>query len=925
MGCYWDSNNYKLGLFLTGLLFVSGSFWPSFAQVPGSAFTVDTYAGSDYVRDGGPATEALLFEPYDVAVDAAGNLYIADRSNHIIRHVAANGTISTFAGTGKRGSGQENVPAKEADFTEPGSVMTDAAGNVYFATNRNRLHKVAGDGNVATFAGSGQSGYNGDGGQGVEASLNGPKGIAIDTAGNVYIADYFNHRVRRVGIDGVITTVAGTGERGYSGDGGQATAAQLNYPWDVAVDDSGNVFIADTSNSRIRRVAPDGLITTVAGNGGTTKTVDGVATDVGLGYPYGLHSAPDGTLHIGGSGYLVRVGTSGMLTVLVSDNGFAGDGGPAIQASVGWIAGLDVGSDGTVFLADTDNHRIRAIDPDGNINTVAGMSHLFGDGGPAQQAVLFAPSGADIDSEGNLYVAEAENRVIRKIDPSGVITTFAGSGKDGSTGDDGPALAAKFRAPSDVAIGGDGSVFVADSSNFRVRKIFVDGTISAYAGRGSYGNDGDGGPATEARMRAPSGIAIDSDGNLFIADSSSHVVRRVDPSGMISTFAGTGVRGFSGDGGPAAEAQLNSPTDVFTDASGNVYITDFGNTRIRRVDAGGVITTIVEHNGNITSAVIEPNDGFLFIDANVDKLLVAWANGNPQSFNTKPRGFAGDGGSAQNASFNSPNKLIVAPDGRIFVCDWDNHRVRVLTPAPVTTDGSATNAGSFVSGNAAAESILSWFGWNLAGHTESATSLPLPDSLGAGTTSFKDFAGVTHPVGNFYASGRQRNLYMPAGVAPGEGMLMVTNLHGHSASTPVDIVSVAPGIFTFNGSGAGVVAATGLRVADGGARSSVPITQYDVGTSQWIPQSIDLGPDGDQIYLVIYCTGLRGRTDLANVKATIGGIEVPVAYAGAQGFFVGLDQLNIGPIPRSLVGAGEVAITVTVDGVAANTTTIAIQ
>ncbi|MCP5113770.1 MAG: hypothetical protein GY953_23290, partial [bacterium] len=186
-------------------------------------------------------------------------------------------------------------------------------------------------------------------------------------------------------------------------------------------------------------------------------------------------------------------------------------------------------------------------------------------------------------------------------------------------------------------------------------------------------------------------------------------------------------------------------------------------------------------------------------------------------------------------------------------------------------------------------------------------------------------AGVTHAVGNFFASGRQRNLYMPTGIAPGEGTLTIANVHGRSASTPVNITTVSPGIFTFNGSGAGVVAATGLRVSGDGSRSDVAITQFDTASGQWVPRPIDLGPDGDQIFLTIFCTGLRGRSDLANVKVTVGGVEAPAAYAGEQGFFLGLDQLNIGPIPRSLVGAGEVTIVVTVDGVAANTVTIAVQ
>jgi len=426
-------------------------------------------------------------------------------------------------------------------------------------------------------------------------------------------------------------------------------------------------------------------------------------------------------------------------------------------------------------------------------------------------------------------------------------------------------------------------------------------------------------------MRGPDGIAVDQEGNVYIADSGSHVVRRVDTSGMITTIAGTGERGFSGDGGPATEAQLNFPTDVFLDASGLLYIADNGNTRVRRVGGDGTISTVVEHIGNIGSAVIEPNDGFLFVDTNADVLLVAWANESPESFNIGFRGFAGDGGTARNASFDDLRRLNIASDGRIFVCDTGNHRVRVLTPMPVVEAGSVRNGASFASGNASAGSIVSWFGWNLAGSTELGTTIPLPDSIGAATTSFEDADGVMHPIGNFYASGRQRNVYIPEDVAAGEGTLTVTNVHGRSASATVNITSVSPGIFTFTGTGAGVVAATALRVAGDGSRSDVAVTQYDADAKQWVPQPIDLGAEDEGVYLTIYCTGLRGRSDLANVRVTVGGVDVPAAYAGMQGSFLGLDQLNIGPIPRSLIGAGEVNITVTVDGVPANVVTIAVQ
>ncbi len=494
MGCNWDGGGLGPNFVLIGLLLMAVFTGVAAAQVPGTAFTIDTYAGSDPLRNGGPATDGLLWNPTGVAVDGNGNLYIVDQSDNLVRRVAANGVISTFAGTGRTGIGQNGIPATESDIYKPEGVAVDAAGNVYFTNGRNRVRKVTLDGTVSTYAGSGSYGYTGDGGPAVDASFRAPKGLAVDSNGNVYVADYSNHCIRRIGVDGTVTTVAGTGEQGFSGDGDQATAAQLKYPEDVAVDGAGNVYIADTSNSRIRKIAPDGVITTVAGNGSSGIPTAGTATDTSLGFPYSVAAMADGTLYVGGSAYVVRIDTNGMLTPVVLGSGFVGDGGPASDAGVDIIYGIAVAADGTVYLADSGHNRVRAISPGGTIDTVAGTSHLIGNSGPADQAVLFAPAGADIDAAGNLYVAESENRVVRKIDANGIVSTFAGTGVDSNTGDGALATAASFRSPSDVAVGPQGDIFVADAGAYRVRKISSDGMISAYAGSGAMAT-----PATMVR------------------------------------------------------------------------------------------------------------------------------------------------------------------------------------------------------------------------------------------------------------------------------------------------------------------------------------------------------------------------------------------------------------------------------------------
>ena len=325
--------------------------------------------------------------------------------------------------------------------------------------------------------------------------------------------------------------------------GGLAVEARLHTPEGVAVDAAGNLYIADTHNSRIRKVEPSGIISTIAGTG--------------------MH-------------------------------GFAGDGGPAAQARLSLPRGVAVDADGSLYIADYQNHRIRRVDPSGIISTVAGTGErgFGGDGGPAAQARLNFPRGVAVDTAGNLYIADYENHRIRRVDPSGAITTLAGTGERGFAGDGGPAAQARLGYTEGITVDADGNLYIADTGNSRIRRVNRSGAISTLAGTGERGFRGDGGPAVEAKLDFPAGVVVDAGGNLYIADASNRRIRKVDPSGAISTVAGTGEQGFAGDGGPAVEAKLNSPYAVAVDGAGNLYIADTYNYRIRRVDPSGTITTI---------------------------------------------------------------------------------------------------------------------------------------------------------------------------------------------------------------------------------------------------------------------------------------------------------------------------------------------
>jgi sugar lactone lactonase YvrE len=355
-----------------------------------------------------------------------------------------------------------------------------------------------------------------------------------------------------------IKTVAGNGASGFSGDGGFALAAQLNNPSGVVVDAIDNLYIADSLNNSIRNMTI-GIISTLAGNGTA---------------------------------------------------GFSGDGGPATAAKLNRPTGVAVYSAGNIYIADTGNHRIRKITLAKVISTIAGngTQGFSGDGGPASDAQLNNPSGVAVDSTGNIYIADTSNDRIRKITVSGVISTVAGNGNRGYSGDGGPATAAQLSNPSGVAVDFADNLYIADTSNNRIRKVTAAGMISTVAGNGAYGFSGDAGPATAAQLSNPSGVAVDAAGNLFIADQLSNSIRKVTIAGIISTVAGNGTAGFAGDGGPATAARLSRPTGVAVDSAGNLYIADTYNFRIRRVTPGLSAFMNLSSGGSATSSTPGSNE-----------------------------------------------------------------------------------------------------------------------------------------------------------------------------------------------------------------------------------------------------------------------------------------------------------------------------
>ncbi len=560
------------------------------------------------------------------------------------------------------------------------------------------------------------------------AGLNLPGGIAVDRAGNLFVADTEGHRIRRLAPDGVITTVAGTGTAGSSGDGGQATSAQLNYPYGVAVDGLGNLFVADSSNNRIRKVAWDTrVITTVAGTGTPGFFGDGgQATSARLYYPQGVAVDGLGNLVVADrSNHRIRriaAGTGVISTIAGTGTyGFSGDDGPAVLAQLYNPTNAAVDGFGNVFVADHSNYRIRRIAAEtGVISTIAGNGTygFSGDGGLATSAQLRHPSGVVADRLGNLFVADESNHRIRKIAAgTGVISTFAGTGSAGFSGDGGAATSARLNQPRAVAVDGQGNVFVADTENHRVRGITAGtGVISTLAGTGTPTFSGDGGAATSAQLNGPAGMAVDGLGNLFLADLSNHRIRRVSAgTEVISTTAGTGTPGFAGDSGTATSAQLYHPKGVAVDELGNVIVTDSANHRIRKIAAGtGVISTLAGtgtdgfsgDGGAATSAQLYYPSG-IAIDGDGNVLVADWANHRVRRIvaatgvistiaGTGTCGFSGDGDDATNAELCDPSGVAVDDLGNVLIAEYSNHCIREIA---VDTWVISTIAGTGTCGN----------------------------------------------------------------------------------------------------------------------------------------------------------------------------------------------------------------------------------
>jgi len=617
---------------------------------------ITTIAGNGiagFSGDGGNALDASLNFPAGLVFDR-GNLYIADRNNHRIRKIDINGIITTVAGIGVPGCCHDNGPAIDASLNFPSDVDIDLEGNLFISDrSNNRIRKVNINGIISTIAGLGKPGFGGDFGPADKALLKYPFGISLDNKGSLFIADRGNNRVRKIDQQGVITTIAGDGTHFFGGDYGPANQSSLAFPTDVVVDSSGTIYIADRNNNRVRKIDQLGVITTLMGLGQKEFNGDNeIAAETTLHLPFALAlNGEDSLLVVDRNHFRIReVKLQSSQVETVAGNGkflFKGDGGPGGGATLEAPSGIAVDSKGNVLFADRLHQRVRKVGGDGIIDTVIGNGKQGNEGnaGPSIEATLHLPEVLIVDPEDNIYLTQRSGNgwIIRKSNSDGIITHFAGNGMQGNTGDGGPAIEASFHTIADIAADERGNIYIADSINRNIRKVDRQGTISTIykdsldilgtevhpngividkagniffsdsgsskvykistsgditliAGTGDFDDHGDKGLALNAGLRSPGGLAIGPDGSLYIAEQTTHRIRKIDSNGIITGYAGNGKYGYSGDGGSAIKANIKTPFRMDFDREGNLYFSDRDNNRIRKVDINGVITTIAGHS-----------------------------------------------------------------------------------------------------------------------------------------------------------------------------------------------------------------------------------------------------------------------------------------------------------------------------------------
>jgi uncharacterized protein (TIGR03437 family) len=762
-----------------------------------AAYIIQTVAGSDSSGDGGQALSAALSQPEGIAVDSSGNVYFSDAAENRVWKIATDGSIHTFAGTGVAGFAGDGGPASAALLNQPYGLALDHAGNLYIADLGNsRVRKVSSEGVIQTVVGGGALAATGagQGGAATLAQLAQPRNVALDAAGSLYISDFAANQIYRVTTNGVLTLVAGTGTAGLSGVGTSALLAQLSAPAGLTVDPTGAIYFADSANDLVRKVYNGVIINVFNTQGPTGVALDSngllyVAADSYFGTVVqqftGIASARDLTIDAAGdiyftSGAFVSKIPSGGSPAIIAGSGtppnFGGDGGPAIAAQLSSPSAIAVDSSGNWYIADTLNNRIRLITPQGVISTLAGT-------GDSTQ--LNGPRSVAIDSSNNLYIADTGNNAVQILAPGGIMKP----------------LDTQLNNPVSVAVDAHGSVYIADYGNNRIVQVTSGGTASTFA-----------------EIDNPLAVAVDASGNVVVADPT-----------QIWSVASNGTPSSLMNG-------LTSPGGMVFASDGTLMIADTGANVIRQLSTSGVLTVIA---------------------------------------GTGSAGFSGDGGPSLAAQLDAPGGVALGANGTILIADSANNRIRTLTPSAVASETATiapVNAASLATGPLAPGEIITIFG---AGFDPANTQLL--------------FDGQQAMV--FYTSATQINALAPVSLTASSNTTVSVVVDGTAAAgSLVPVVAAAPGIFTVSG-GTGPAAANNQ---DGSLNSaSNPAARGSV--------------------ISLYATG-QGSAQ-GEVTLSIAGYNAPLLYAGPAPGFPGLMQINA-QIPTGFLPPGIQPVLLSVGGTA---------
>jgi uncharacterized protein (TIGR03437 family) len=878
---------------------------------------VTTVAGGGFVNNA-PAEKTYIDSPQGVAVDSSGNVYIADAS-HILRVDHTTGILTAVAGGGPTVFNASDGPALSVRIV-PTDLAVNASGNVLFLDSSMLRQLNVQQATITTIAGQySRNGSTGDGGPAAAALLNMPQQFCLDSAGNIYIVELPGY-VRRIDAKtGAIGTIAGDGSSKFGGDGGPATAATLIQPKGIAVDSSGNLYISDAGDARIREIAAaTGIIGTIAGTGQVLEGGDGgsalKASFAALGQ-LAIDSHNNLSL-IDGNRVRRITAATGVITTVAGNGtaGLAGDGGPATQAEINLPAGLALDSAADLYIADTGNGRVRLVTAaTGAISTFAGTS-LNGDGGLAAGAVLIDPQGLAVDAAGDWFIAESS--VIREVSAAtGIISTFAGGG---TSTQDGAALLQAKLSPLGLAFDSAGDLIVGEPG--LIRRLDTNGTVTTIAGTGVVGFSGDGGPATQAQVGYVSALAVDASGGVLFADGGNKRLRRVDTAtGVIATVAGNGQPTFTGLGQAATATGIGEVAGVAVDSSGNIYIGGLNTYFVLKISPAGAVSiaagvggcSYTGDGGTATTAFIcQPSSIALDSSGNIffgDTACycvrrVAAETGIIQTVvGTGTTGYTGDNGPATQAELQSVASIAVSGT-TLYVADAVSDVVRGVTPdtppalpaAPIVL--ALGNAASYQLGPVAPGELITLFGHYLGPVTPASWTLGSDGQLTIPNANLQIlFDDAPAPL--IYISAGQINAIAPYSVANGFSTVRIQTAGGSVSNTSIGSTPSAPGIFYF-----AIVNADGSL---NGAASPVPVGSYVTMYGTGLGQTTPAGVDGTltstvsipkQIYPV---TMSISRNELFATP-----VPMKVLYAGpAPGLAEGVCQIDV-VIPDG-VGSGE--------------------